>query len=92
MLVPRLGFGRLLNPTPIFFIIFSHQYLHTWAWVLATEGGPAWRLDQGGSPEGGLFSKNLIHRGGSGILKISEGGLYISPCKTPILFIVLPQF
>ena len=46
---------------------------------------------QGGSAEGGLFSKNLIHRGGSGILKVSEGGLYISPCKTPILFIVLPQ-
>ena len=66
---------------------------HTWAWVLATEGGPAWRLAPGGgSAEGGLFSKNLIHRGGSSILKISEGGLYISLCKTPILFIVLPQF
>ena len=46
----------------------------------------------GGSAEGGLFSKNLIHRGGSGILRISEGGLYISPCKTPISFIVLSQF
>ena len=61
---------------------------------LGHRGGPSLAAGpRGGSAEGGLFSKNLIHRGGgSGILKVSEGGLYISPCKTPILFIVLPQF
>ena len=59
---------------------------------LGHRGGPSLAAGpRGGSAEGGLFSKNLIHRGGSGILKVSEGGLYISPCKTPILFIVLPQ-
>ena len=60
---------------------------------LGHRGGPSLAAGpRGGSAEGGLFSKNLIHRGGSGILRISEGGLYISPCKTPISFIVLSQF
>ena len=61
---------------------------------LGHRGGPSLAAGpRGGSAEGVYLVKNLIHRrGGSDILKVSEGGLYISPCKTPILFIVLPQF
>ena len=73
------------------FVLTRLSYPHM-GMGLGHRGGPSLAAGpRGGSAEGGLFSKNLIHRGGSGILKVSEGGLYISPCKTPILFIVLPQ-
>ena len=47
---------------------------------------------RGGLQRGVYLVKTSFTGGGSGILKVSEGGLYISPCKTPISFIVLSQF
>ena len=60
---------------------------------LGHRGGPSLAAGpRGGLQMGVYLVKTSFTGGGSGILKVSEGGLYISPCKTPILFILLPQF
>ena len=58
---------------------------------LGHRGGPSLAAGPRGGLQRGVYLVKTSFIGGAGILKASEGGLYISPCKTPILFIVLPQ-
>ena len=70
---------------------FNHVTIHVHgSWPLRGAQPGSW--PQGGLQRGVYLVKTSFTGGGSGILRISEGGLYISPCKTPISFIVLSQF